>query len=305
LPGTVCYYITIRIILQPEGKTRVETKIHAGEKPLKFIDTHIHLQSSDYDSDLAAVLERAAAQGVERIIVPGSDMPSSQEAVAMAGKCEPMRGQRSHGISGAEVCIRAAVGFHPHDAKELKEGDISRLESMARKDEVVALGEMGLDFHYDHSPRDVQENVLRLQLRLARRVGKPLILHSRESQQRLLQILEEEGMNGHGGVIHCWSGTVKEAHLFVERGFHLGFTGVVTFKKAEELRDVVRSVPLDRILTETDGPYLAPLPFRGKRNEPAYIRYIAEELARARGIGLEEMAAAVMKNSMRCFPLLP
>lgn len=251
-----------------------------------FIDTHAHLQDKAFEKDLNDTIIQARKNGVGIIVIPGTDMKTSKKAIE---------------IANSNVQIFAATGYHPHDAKKFKLNDLEILESMFSQNVVVAFGEIGLDFHYDFSPRDTQKSVLREQLKLAKKIKKPLILHSRESQRELISILEQEEAYKLGGVVHCFSGNIDEALKFVEMGFYIGFTGVVTYKNADMMRDVAKVIPLERILVETDAPYLAPNRERGKRNEPKNIPVITEKLAEIRKISVNEMSEILLDNAKNLF----
>ena len=215
-------------------------------------------------------------------------MRSSQDAIELA-----------QGYAG----IWATAGIHPHyaaDAPPELEGDLERL---IRQPRVVALGEVGLDYHYDFAPRDVQQEVFRRQIRLARRERKPLVIHNREAADDVVRILQEEDAHEVGGVFHCFWGDEALAAAVVEMGFYVGVGGPVTFKKSDDLRAVLKSVPLDRIIVETDSPYLAPVPYRGRRNEPAYVVETAKFLAELLGMGLEELGDVTTQNAHRLFGL--
>ncbi|HEU4596433.1 MAG TPA: TatD family hydrolase [Pyrinomonadaceae bacterium] len=258
-----------------------------------FVDSHAHIDGEEFDADRDEVLARARAAGVRALLNVGTGDPHGgnfERAVAVAEKYEG---------------IYAAVGVHPHDAKlfdEAAERLLRRLlESGGR---VVALGEIGLDFHYDHSPRDVQREVFRRQLRLARELRKPVVIHSREADEETVEILREEWSGaGLGCVMHCFGGSVRMAERVVEMGFYVSFAGNVTFKKAEALRDAARVVPLGRLLVETDCPFLSPVPFRGRRNEPAHVVETARFLAELRGVSHEELGRATSENFFRLFGL--
>lgn len=252
------------------------------------VDSHAHLQMKAFSDDCSDVISRALKAGIEFIVVPGSDIPSSKKALEM------------HGL---DRHIIPAVGIHPHDAKKASGDDITELEELASMEQVVAVGEIGLDFHYNFSPPEIQMALLRKQIQMAHRVGKPLILHSRESQKEILAILREEEGEKCGGVIHCFSGTVKEAEDLLKLGFYIGFTGIVTYKSAVELKKVAQTVPLERMLVETDAPYLTPNPHRGERNEPSYIPLIVDELARIRKTPADELGRALVDNTRRLFSI--
>ena len=252
-----------------------------------LIDSHAHLDDLRYDTDRDNVLQRAQTAGIEAIVTIGCDLATSQAAVALAH---------------AHPNIFATIGVHPHEAKEIGEGWYESFRSLARHPKVVAYGEIGLDYHYDHSPREIQRQRFREQIHLARELALPLVIHTREAQEDTMMILREESAVDVGGVFHCFSGDAWLAKDALDLGFYLSFSGVLTFKNATMLRDIAKTVPLDRLMVETDCPYLAPIPYRGKRNEPAYVQYVAETLAEIRGNGsVESIARATVENTKRVF----
>ncbi len=253
-----------------------------------LVDTHAHLDMKEYDGDRDAVVLRAREAGVSRIVSISTDAASAHETVGLAEKFEG---------------VFASVGVHPHDAGKIRPGDLEDLLGLAAHPKVVAWGEIGLDYHYDHSPRDVQREVFRRQVALARKAGLPLIIHTREADADTLTVLGEEGARELGGVFHCFSGDAALARAALDMGFHVSFSGIVTFKKADALRDAARLIPSDRLLVETDAPYLAPVPHRGKRNEPARVALVAACLAEVRGASVEEVARATTENAVRLFRL--
>jgi TatD DNase family protein len=238
--------------------------------------------------DIEGVLSRAREYGVFRMLVVASDRPSSHDVVRIA---ESLAGE---GLS-------AAVGIHPHEAETARDGLPEDICDLARKDVVVAVGETGLDYYYDNSPRDLQRKLFREHVRLAKEVKKPLVVHVRDAFEDAFKILEEEDAASCGGVIHCFCGTVEDARKAVDMGFFVSFSGLVTFPSAKGLRKTVALLPEDVILCETDSPFLAPQPMRGRTNEPANVRYVYEEVARARTVGLEDFALAVKNNAARLF----
>lgn len=252
-----------------------------------MIDSHCHLDAEQYDEDRDAVIERARNAGVSTVVVPGTDLASSEKAVALSQGAHP-------------IPLHATVGVHPHGAKDYLDA-LPRLRGLAAS--AVAIGETGLDFHYTFSPAEVQCESLRAHVRLARELGLPLVLHCREAEPALLQILEEERAGECGGVVHCYTGTMETAMRVLDMGLYLGFTGIVTFKNAAPLRDILARVPLERILLETDGPYLAPIPHRGKRNEPSFLPRIAEAVAEVKQIAVSEMTEIAAENTRRLFRL--
>jgi len=253
-----------------------------------IVDTHCHLNHHDFTGDLPDVLARAREAGVERIICAGFDIESSEQAVRRARE-SPM--------------VYATVGIHPHDASKFRPEDEDRLMRFCREERVVAVGETGLDYHYDLSPRDTQQRVYRLHIRLAHTLALPLVIHSREAGDDILDILEDEGMPDRGAVLHCFSGDADMARRALGIGCHLGIAGPITFRNADGFRGMVEGLPLDSLLVETDAPYLAPHPHRGKRNEPAYARLVAEKLAEVKGIPLSEVARVTTSNAARLFGL--
>lgn len=261
-----------------------------GPTMMALIDTHCHLNHSDLADDLPAVLDRAAEAGVSRTICAGYDMESSMLAVDQA-----------RALPG----VYATIGVHPHDASKFRPRDEERLLKLCEESEgrVVAVGETGLDFHYNLSPHGIQRQVYRLHIRLAKTMGLPLVIHSREAGEEILEILAEEGLPGRGAVLHCFSGGVEEACRAVEMGCHLGIAGTITFKNASALRQTIENLPLDRLIVETDAPYLAPDPYRGKRNEPAYVRIVAQKLAEVLDVPQSEIASATTSNAERLFRL--
>lgn len=193
--------------------------------------------------------------------------------------------------------MTATVGYHPHHAADVTAEDWPHLEELARHSRVVAVGETGLDYHYDYSPRDIQQQVFRRFLALARTVGKPVVVHNRESDDDCMAILREERADEIGGVVHCFTSGWELARTALDLGMYLGFTGIVSFRNAESVHDIVRRTPLDRMLIETDSPFLAPVPRRGKRNEPAWVTHVAEAVARLKGVSVEEVAVATTRNA--------
>lgn len=252
-----------------------------------LFDTHAHLDDDeDYGNDRDEVLERARAAGVALIVNVGYDLESSRRSISLAEK---------YGL------IYASVGIHPHGADEAGPGYLEQLAEMAAHPKVVAMGEMGLDYYRDLSPRPVQRKVFREQLALAKKLDKPVIIHDRDAHAEILSILRKEGLGPAGGVMHCYSGSWELAREFLAMGFYISIAGPVTFPHAPKLKDVAARVPLDRLLVETDAPYLTPVPHRGKRNEPAYVYYTAEEVARLRGMTTEDLAGACALNGRKLF----
>lgn len=260
-----------------------------------FIDSHAHLDVPNYDADRAEVIARARAAGVELMLeIAGSDVGK--------GSLEP-------GLKLAEEhdFIYAAVGLHPHEASLYDEKLEKILLESSFRPKVIGWGEIGLDYYYDNSPRDVQQRVFRRQLQLALKRQLPVIIHTRDAEDDTISILREDwailGGAKIGGIIHCFTGTQKLADAAIEMGFHISFSGVLTFKTAEELRLVARSVPMEKLLIETDCPFLAPVPHRGRRNEPAFVIETAKKLAELKLSSLEEIASVTSDNFRRLFNL--
>lgn len=252
-----------------------------------WFDTHSHLNDEDFADDQMDVIARMREAGVDRTVVVGYDAPSSERAAALT----------------KHPGIYAAAGIHPHDAQTYSPEIEALLRRLLAEEKVVALGEVGLDYYYDYSPRQIQQEVFRQQIRLAKAIGKPLIIHEREAVADTLQILREERAEAVGGVMHCFSGSLETAKILLDMGFYIGVDGPVTFKNARKLPEVVPNLPADRIVLETDCPYLTPVPHRGERNEPAYIPLIGETVAKMRGWTVEETARRTTENAERLFGL--
>jgi TatD DNase family protein len=256
-----------------------------------FVDSHCHIDGPEYDADREEVIRRARDAEVTTLLNVGTGDPGTDAFHRAVDLAERYEG------------IYAAVGVHPHDAKLFDEAAEQRVIDLVRQSKrVIAWGEIGLDYHYDHSPRDVQREVFRRQLRLARELDLPVVIHSREANDDTITILREE-LSGYerAGVLHCFGGSLAMARDAIELGFLISFAGNLTFKKAEDLRDVARHLPLDRLLIETDCPYLTPVPFRGKRNEPARVIETARCLAEIHGKELEEIGKTTTRNFEKLF----
>jgi TatD DNase family protein len=251
-----------------------------------LIDTHAHLEMREFNDDREDVIKRAKDAGVEYIITNGTTVESSRDAVVLADKYD---------------FIYAAVGIHPHETKDILHPAYELLRHLAKHKKVVAYGEVGLDYHYEHSGRAIQQRKFRDMLREARELGLPVIVHDRDAHEDTLRILSEEWPPELGGVMHCFSGDIEFARKVMERGFYLSIAGPVTFPKADALREVVRQIPIEQMLIETDAPYLAPQAFRGKRNEPAHVRNTAEMIARVKGLSFEDVARITSFNAMQLF----
>jgi TatD DNase family protein len=260
-----------------------------------LIDTHAHLDMAQFDADRAAVLARARAAGVVSVVTVGIDLASSRRGVALAGQ---------------NPAILASVGVHPHDASTLTGETLAALRTLSERPEVVAVGEIGLDYYRDRSPRDVQRRAFQAQLAWAGRLGKPVIIHDRDAHDDVERMLSDwagglprGALAGRLGVLHTFSGDLSMAERAMELGFYVGFSGPVTYQNARELPRIVQGVPLERIVVETDCPFLAPHPHRGKRNEPSYVRLVAERVAELKGISFDELSAATTANARRLFQL--
>ncbi|HLQ50577.1 MAG TPA: TatD family hydrolase [Terriglobales bacterium] len=262
-----------------------------------FIDSHAHLEMQQFDEDREAMLARAQAAGVEAILAIGSGSgPGSLDcAVKLA---------QQHDF------IYATIGIHPHEAKLATDTDFTELAQLAGTEKVIAWGEIGLDYHYDHSPRHIQKEVFIRQMELARLAKLPVIIHCRPSENSenawhdCMRLLSEHWMpSGMGGVLHCFTGSLADMQAALDLGFMISFAGNVTFTKAQEIRDAARQVPLDRMFIETDSPFLAPIPHRGKRNEPAFVKEVARQIGELRGVPAEEIGVIAAKNFRSFFGL--
>lgn len=257
-----------------------------------LFDTHCHLDHAKFEGEVEEVMARAKAVGMWRMTTIG----------CARGPDEPWG---AIDIARAHDWIVATAGVHPHDAHAFSALDLSTVENVAEDDNVVAIGEMGLDYHYDKSPRELQREVFRMQVALARQVKKPIIVHSREARADTLDILREENARDVGGIIHCFSEDPDFAKAALDLGFVSSFSGIVTFKSAVDIQQAAKDQPLDAILVETDAPYLAPIPFRGKRNEPSYAARTLEFIAELRGESVESLRLATSRNAARIFGMEP
>ena len=253
-----------------------------------YTDTHAHLQKELLRGGLEQALERAQAAEVTTIMCIGYGLESSQEAVQLAQRYPQ---------------IYAVVGVHPHDAKQLDQNTLDELYKLAREPKVVAIGEIGLDFYRDLSPRDVQRQAFVQQIKLAQELSKPIVIHDRDAHQEVLDTIRREKAGSNGGIMHCYSGHLPLAIDLMKEGFHISFAGPVTFKNARKSHEVAAHIPLDRLLIETDCPYLTPEPLRGKSNEPAYVVHVAEAIARLRRKPVEEIAYLTSRNAAQVYRL--
>lgn len=254
-----------------------------------LFDTHAHINADQFQEDVDEVIQRAKDAGVSYIVVVGFDEKTIRGAMKLAEQYE---------------FIYASVGWHPVDAIDMTDEHLQWLEELAAHPKVVALGEMGLDYHWDKSPKDVQKEVFRKQIRLAKKVKLPIIIHNREASQDIVDILKEEDAQEVGGIMHCFSGSVEIAKLCLDMNFHISLGGPVTFKNAKKPKEVAKAVPLERLLIETDCPYLAPHPYRGKRNEPAYVKLVAEKIAEIKEISIEELGKITTENAKKLFNII-
>lgn len=250
------------------------------------IDSHAHLDDRRFNRDRDRLINSLEDFGVELVINNGADLKSSIASINLAEKYDN---------------VYATVGIHPHSAKEMDETTIEALRDLAKHEKVVAIGEIGLDFHYDNSPRDVQRKWFKRQLELAKELDMPVTIHSRSASQEVFDMIKEAQDGTLRGVMHCYSDSVEMAKDYVDLGFYISLAGPVTFKNAKTPKEVAKVVPLDRLLVETDSPYLTPEPNRGKRNEPAYVRYVAGQIAELKGISYEELAEATNRNTKELF----
>jgi TatD DNase family protein len=251
-------------------------------------DTHTHLNHQLFDEDREQVIARAQENGVTRIVNVGFNRETIPSSIELAESYD---------------FIYSTVGWHPQDAKDMTADDLDWIESLCRHEKVVAIGEIGLDYYWDTSPKDVQQRVFREQIRLARKLGMPIVIHNREAHQDILTILKEEKAAEVGGIMHCFSGSWETAKQCIDMNFHISFGGPVTFKNAKQPKEVLAQVPLDRLLVETDAPYLTPHPHRGKRNETGYVRLVAETAAEIKGLSLEEIAYITTQNAIKLLQL--
>ena len=256
---------------------------------MEWFDSHCHVDEEAFDGDREDVLARMRDQGVTRFAVIGSDMATSRRVVAFAA-CH-------------DGCV-AAAGIHPHEAKGFREENLQELADWYRKGQIGAIGEIGLDYYYDHSPRDVQQEVCRRQMELAWELKAPVAFHIRDAHPDMLGIMKEMKSRLTGGIIHCFSGSAETAKEYLKLGYYISFAGPLTFRKAPRLQEAAKLVPRDRLLIETDSPYMAPEPVRGRRNEPANVRYVGLKMAELREEDPETVAAYTTANAMRAYGLI-
>ncbi|MFT2142322.1 TatD family hydrolase [Staphylococcus sp. GDY8P145P] len=253
-----------------------------------LIDTHVHLNADQYDEDLQEVIDRALEEGIDRMFVVGFDTNTIERTMKLIDQYD---------------FIYGIIGWHPVDAFDCTEERLQWIEELSKHPKIIGIGEMGLDYHWDKSPKDIQKEVFRKQIALAKRVQLPIIIHNREATQDCVDILKEENASEVGGIMHSFSGSNEIADEILKMNFYISLGGPVTFKNAKQPKEVAQHVPLDRLLVETDAPYLSPHPYRGKRNEPARVKLVAEQIAELRGISYEEVCKATTENAERLFKL--
>lgn len=252
-----------------------------------LIDTHVHLNADQYEGEIDDVITRAKEDGVEKFVVIGFDRKTIQRTMDLIEAYDEVYG---------------VIGWHPVDAVDCTDEDLEWIESLADNEKIVAIGEIGLDYHWDKSPKDVQETVFIKQIELAKRVNLPIVIHNRDAEEDAIRILEENDAKTVGGIMHSFhNGTDEQINRVLDMGFYVSLAGVITFKNAKRPKEVAQYVPLNRLVVETDAPYLTPHPYRGKRNEPKLVRLVAEELAELRGISIEEVEKATTENAKRIY----
>ena len=252
-----------------------------------FIDTHTHLQFESYDEDREKVIQRAIKNDIDAMITIGTDLKSSGHALDLAKKF---------------AVVFASVGIHPNDCMNTTNADLDEVEKMAQFDKSIAIGEIGLDYYRQNAPKEKQQEILRKQVQLARKLGLPMIIHNRDAYEDIYRVLKEEKAEEISGVFHSFSGDIQFLEAILALNYHVSFTGPITFKNTN-YNKLIDCVPLEQLLLETDSPFLAPVPFRGKRNEPSYVRYIAEKIAQVKGTTIEKLAAITSDNAKNLFHL--
>ncbi|GLC90382.1 TatD family hydrolase [Lysinibacillus piscis] len=253
-----------------------------------FIDTHVHLNADQYEEDLQAVIDRALEAKVETMVVIGFDRKTIEKTMELIEQYDFVYG---------------VIGWHPVDAIDCTEEDLQWIEQLAAHPKIVGIGEMGLDYYWDKSPKDVQQALFRKQIHLAQKLNLPIIIHNRDATGDVVQILREENAASVGGIMHCFGGSVETARECIAMNFMISLGGPVTFKNARLPKEVATEIPLAHLLIETDAPYLAPHPYRGKRNEPAFVPLVAEEIAKLKNLSIEEVAQATTANAKKFFKL--
>lgn len=251
-----------------------------------LIDSHAHLDDERFDQDRDMIIRNLKSNGIELVVNVGADLKTSKSTVELAKKYEN---------------IYAAVGVHPHSATQLDDEALETLREYASGEKVLAIGEIGLDFYYDNSPRDVQRSAFKSQIELAKQLGLPIIIHSREADQETFDTVKAAQDGKLKVLLHCYSGSAELAEEYLKLGCYISLAGPVTFKNARVPKEVAEVVPLDRLLVETDSPYLTPEPYRGKRNEPMFVKYVAQQIADLKGISMEELSKATRENTKEFF----
>ncbi len=257
---------------------------------MMLIDSHSHLEMPEFKKDLDEVIQRAKESGVEYIFTVGTDKKDWKRALE---------------IAQSYPSVYAILGVHPHNAKEIDGETYPALRKLCRDEKVKAYGEIGLDFYRNLSPRDIQLKRFREQVELAKELRLPIVVHDREAHQETLEVLKSEKAEQCGGIIHCFSGDYEMAKLCMDMGFYISIPGSVTFKSAEKFQEIIKRLPLESLLVETDAPFLTPIPFRGKRNEPSYIRYTAQKVAEIKRVSFEKVAEVTTENALRIYHLIP
>jgi TatD DNase family protein len=255
----------------------------------KFFDSHAHINLHHYDNDREQIIEKIFNSGVDKIVIPGVDFETIHSALELAKKYPDK--------------IYTGIGFHPTDAIKWDDSTLEKLKELSKNSSVVAIGEIGLDYYWDTSPKELQHEVFKIQIDLAKELNLPVIIHTRDSQEDTLKILKENNADKTGGIFHCFSGDINFARECVDFGFYISFAGNITFKNAQNLRDAAREISLDKILIETDSPYLTPMPDRGKRNDSSYVQFVAKQIAELKNISLEEVAEQTYNNAMNVFKI--
>lgn len=251
-----------------------------------FIDTHVHLNADQYEEDVKEVIQRALDAKVEKMVVVGFDRKTIEKAMELTEQYP---------------FIYAVIGWHPVDAIDCTEEDLKWIESLAAHPKVVGIGETGLDYYWDKSPKDIQQELFRKQIKLAQKLDLPIIIHNRDATADVVRILQEEHAEKTGGIMHCFGGSVETAKICIGMNFMISLGGPVTFKNAKMPKQVAEEISLDHLLIETDAPYLAPHPYRGKRNEPSLVPLVAEEIARLKGLSVNEIAKKTTENALKIF----
>ena len=251
-----------------------------------LIDTHVHLNADHYDEDLDEVIERAREAGVTHFVVIGFDNKTIDRTMTLIDKYDDVYG---------------VTGWHPVDAIDCTDEDLARIEELSQHPKIVGIGETGLDYHWDKSPKDVQKEIFIKQIEMAKRVNLPIVIHNRDATGDVVDILEEHGAEEIGGIMHAFSGSPEIADRVLKMNFMISLGGPVTFKNAKQPKEVAMHVPLDKLLVETDAPFLTPHPYRGKRNEPAYVKLVAEQIAELREVSYEEVAKATSENAKKIY----